>query len=111
MRWSLTYGTGSGGSLWISIRLVAGIVSHMSISGESSRSGARHFSPSAGSPHQAPSMITSCRPRRNSGMSGIGGNCIIRAEVLISSGASGAHSAQRFSTSSLRSQGQASMPP
>ncbi len=40
----------------------------------------------------------------------MGGNWRIRAEVVISSGAPGAQSAQSFSTSSLRSQGQASIP-
>ncbi len=52
------------------------------------------------SPITAPSMTTSLRPRRNSGTSGVGGSCRIRADVVTSSVASGAHCAQRCRTRS-----------
>ena len=59
----------------------------MSISGASARSG----SITPGSPWTAPSMITIERPRIGSGISGSGGSCMIRNEVVTWSGAVAAH--------------------
>ena len=80
----------------------------MSISGARARSGAMIASPS--SPVTAPSIITSRRPRMTSGMSGIGGTCMIRSDVVTLSGAVFVHSAQAVSTFAEWLQSQISMP-
>ena len=91
-----TDGIGSSGSWWMRTSAGAGTMPNRSSSGSSARSG----SSTAGSPWTAPSMITTLRPRRNSGSSSSGGSCMIRKEVVTWSGASTAHAAQAVSTRS-----------
>ena len=61
-------------------------MSKVSISGSRSRSACTASAPNARSPMIAASIVTKLRPRRNSGISGIGGICMIRAEEVTSSG-------------------------
>ena len=93
-------GVGPSGSPWIRTSAGAGIRPNMSISGSSSRSGARMRSASASSARTAPSIITRLRPRIGSGISGSGGSCRMRNDVVTSSGASSDQAAQRVRTRS-----------
>ncbi len=54
----------------------------------------------------AASIVTHARPRSGSGISGIGGNCMIRAEDVTSSGAVSVHSRHACMISDERSHGQ-----
>ncbi len=103
---SLRNGIGSSGSWCRRTSEGAGTIANVSISGASARSG----SITAGSPWTAPSIITIERPRIGSGMSGSGGSCMIRNDVVTCSGASTAHAAQAFSTRSASVQSQIIMP-
>jgi hypothetical protein len=82
----------------------------VSISGRSSRSGARIRSASVSPPSTAPSTATRLRPRIISGSSGSGGSRSTRSEVVTSSGAAAAQSRQRRSTGSSSVASQASSP-
>ena len=75
----------------------------MSISGSSARSAATAAAPSSGVPANAPSITTTERPDRNGGRSGSGGRCMIRNDVVTSSGAVRVQSRHARSTSACRS--------
>ena len=79
-------GTGCSGSMWMRQRPAAGICPQVSmIVSPSSRSGATVASPSAWLPMQAPSIVSSGRPRIGSGTSGIGGGVMKRTTEVTSS--------------------------
>ena len=81
-------------------------MSNVSISGPRSRSRCTISAPNARSPRIAASIVTNARPRNGSGISGIGGICMIRAAEVTSSGTVAVHSRQAWSTSEERSHGQ-----
>ena len=103
-------GIGSSGSMWIRDRPTGGMSANVSISGPSARSGASSSAARSASSTTAPSMITTPRPRRNSGSSGSGGSCMMRAEVVTESGTAAVHSRQACMTSRARSHGKSIMP-
>jgi hypothetical protein len=107
---SETAGTPPSGSMCRRTREAAGTRSNVSISGRSERRSPRSSRPCTSVPTTAPSMTTTDRPRSISGMSGSGGRWRMRKDVVTSSGASGAHAAQRRSTGSARAMSQISMP-
>ena len=83
-------GTGFSGSMWMRQRPSAGIRVQVSmIVSPSSRSGATISSPSSWLPMQAPSIVSSGRPRIGSGTSGIGGGVTKRTTEVTSSGTLG----------------------
>ena len=67
--------------------------------GSSARSAASAAAPASAPPAYAPSITTTERPRRNAGSSGSGGRCMIRIDVVISSGAVRVQACQARSTS------------
>jgi hypothetical protein len=87
-----------------------GMDSKLSISGASSRSGARISAAAASSPRTAPLMTTIVRPRKGGGISSIGGTLRMRNAVVTSSGAVTAQAAQRVRTSCARDPSQTSHP-
>ena len=104
-------GIGCSGSMWIRDRPTGAMSANVSISGPSARSGASSSPARAGVLDEvAPSIITTPRPRRNCGSSGIGGNCMIRIDVVTESGTSAVHSRQVCMTSRARSTGKSIMP-
>ena len=104
------YGIGCSGSMWIRLRATGGTWANVSTSGASPRSGASTAAASATPPATAPSITTIERPRTNSGSSGSGGTCRMRADVVTSSGTVRVHSTHAASTSRARSAGHSSMP-
>ena len=76
----MSAGIGSSGSLCRRDSATGGTMSNVSISGSRSRSAWTTSAPNARSPRIAASIVTNARPRRNSGISGIGGICMIRAD-------------------------------
>ena len=96
--------------MWIRLSAAGDAAAQVSISGSSARSAATASAPPSIDPANAPSTTTTERPARNGGRSGSGGRCMIRNEVVISSGALRVHSCQVRSTSAWRSYGHRNMP-
>ena len=96
--------------MWMRESATGGTASNVSISGPSARSGASSSAARSSLSRIAPSITHEPRPRRNSGRSGSGGICMMRAEVVTVSGTVAVHSRQACSTSRARSHGNISMP-
>jgi hypothetical protein len=89
--------------MWMRLSTAGEDGANVSISGSSARSFASAAAPAPASPAYAPSITTIERPARNGGSSGSGGRCMIRNEVVISSGAVRVQSRHARSTSACRS--------
>ena len=103
-------GTGVSGSMCRWLSATGGAGANMSISGSSARNGASTSEAYSAPPTTAPSITTKLRPRTISGISGTGGTCRIRIDVVAVSGASRVHACQAWKTSRARSHGHSIAP-
>ena len=105
-----TAGVGPSGSMCSRASEATGTRPKVSISGSRARSAARISMLRSSVSSTAPSMTTSWRPRNGSGISGDGGRFSTRNDVVTSSGAVRAHSAQARSTRSVSVRSHTSIP-
>lgn len=96
-------GTWPSGSMWSLLSPTGGIVVNVSMSGPRSRSGCTSALPASSSPAYATSTVTNDLPRRNSGISSIGGTLRMRPIDVASSGAVRVKSRHALRTSAARS--------